>query len=127
MKKLLPHAHPVALVVAMVLGMLTLMVGAIYVVPALARADTSAQLTYGLVAFSVATVLFGYLVYFLALTGIVLAARGRSFVAFSRRSSCRNLGFWLCHHWNFFSDGGQQEGVRVFGVEVALQGRLHHI
>lgn len=127
MKNLLPHAHPVALAVALVLGMLTLMVAAIAVLPALGRADTLAQLTYGLVAFSAGIVLFGYLVYFLVLTGIVLAARGRSFVAFSRRSSCRSLGFWLCHRWNFFSNGGQQEGVRVFGLEVALQGRLYHI
>ncbi|KWA84167.1 hypothetical protein WL29_22660 [Burkholderia ubonensis] len=127
MKKLLPHAHPVALAVAMVLGMLTLLVGATSVVPALGRVDTAAQMTYGLVAFSAAVVLFGYLCYFLTLAGIVLAARGRYFVAFSPRSSCRTLGFWLCHRWNFFSEGGQQEGVRVFGVEVALQGRLNNI
>ncbi|KVP75234.1 hypothetical protein [Burkholderia ubonensis] len=124
MKKVLTYARPAALVLAMALSAAVLVGGATKALPALAQADTVAKSALGLVAFSSAIVLFGWVVYFLALTSIVVAARGWSFFAFAPVSRCHSLGGWLCHSWNFFSVGGQQEGLRVLGFEIALQGHL---
>lgn len=127
MKKLLPYAHPVALIVVMVVQSLALiLVGGGKVLPALAQWDTPTQLTYGLAVLSAVIVLGGWGLYFLVLTGLVLATRGPSSIAVAPRSSCRSLSLWLCHRWSFFSNGGQQAGFRICGVEVALQGQLRH-
>jgi hypothetical protein len=125
MKKLLPHAKPMSVCLAMVFGLAMYLIVAAPLLPAIAQhAGSASAFVFGLVGISAATVFFGCVVFFLALAALVVAARGRSFIAYTRVSRCNSLAGWLCASWNFFGAGGQQEGVRFFGLEVALQGRL---
>ena len=65
-----------------------------------------------------------FLVDALALTALVLLYRGRSALGWVRPSECAGLGSWLAYEWRFFSTGGLQEGRRILGLELAVNGRL---
>jgi hypothetical protein len=125
MKKILPYARQLSMGMAMVLGLSTYLFVAAPFLPAIAQhAGSSSMFVLGLVGISATTVLFGCVVFFAALAAFVVAARGRSYLAYAKVSQCTSLAGWLCSSWNFFGAGGQQEGVRFIGLEVALQGRL---
>jgi hypothetical protein len=125
MKKLLPYAQQLSTGTAMMLGLATYLFVAAPFLPAIAmHAGSASMFVLGLVGISASTVLFGGAIYFLTLVVLVVAGRGRTFFAFTPRSQCCSLAGWLCASWNFFGKGGQQEGVRFFGLEVALQGHL---
>jgi hypothetical protein len=125
MKKLLPYARQLSAGLALVLGMTGLAFSGATFLPSIAeQADTASTLILGVAAFSGAAMLFGFAIYFATLVSLVVAGRGRTSLAFAPLSDCNDLAGWLCFSWNFFGEGGQQEGLRFFGLEVALQGRL---
>lgn len=50
--------------------------------------------------------------------------RGPGYVAWVRPSECTSFSAWLTSDWRFFGKGGQQEGTRFLGVEIAFAGTL---
>jgi len=124
MKKLLPFAHPISMACGLVLGVAAILLGAPTVFPLLTRAETGTQFVLGMVAYCAGAELLGGFAYLLTLTLLVVLARGRAFVSFASVSDCRGIRAWLCSSWSFFGAGGQQTGMRVMGIEVALQGQL---
>jgi hypothetical protein len=124
MKKILPYAQLLSVTCALLVGISTFVRGAAEVFPVLARAETATGFIAGMVAFCAGVLLAGGVVYFLSLAALVTACRGRAFLAIASVSDCRGVSAWMCSSWNFFGAGGRQSGVRVFGLEVALHGRL---
>jgi hypothetical protein len=124
MKKLIPFAHPISLTFGLALGAVALLLGAPTVFPLLAQAETGTQFVLGMVVYCAGAELRGGVAYLLTLTLLVLMARGRTCVAFTSVAECQGFRSWLCSSWSFFSAGGQQAGLRVLGIEVALQGQL---
>jgi hypothetical protein len=122
MRKLLPFAHPISLACALVLGVAALLLGAPTVFPLLAQAETGTQFVLGMVVYCAGAEMLGGVAYLLTL--LVMTARGRTCIAFASVAECQGIRSWLCSSWSFFAAGGQQTGMRVLGVEVALQGQL---
>jgi hypothetical protein len=60
----------------------------------------------------------------LLLALLVLVSRGPKAIGWVDPAECRNFGSWVSHQWRFFGVGGQQEGFRFLGLEVAFVGNL---
>lgn len=124
MQKLLPYAQLLSSGFAVAVTLIVYVLSAAVVFPVLAELTSATLFVSGMIAFSAVSLVFGYVVFFLGLAAFVVAARGRSSVAYATVSQCRSIVGWLFHSWNFFSEGGQQEGLRLAGIEISLQGRL---
>ena len=69
-------------------------------------------------------VLVATVLHALILALAVLVMRGRQYVAFVSPKRCTTFGTWLVCDWHFFGKGGMQEGMRFFGLEMAILGQL---
>lgn len=77
-----------------------------------------------LIGMSALVTFFGILGAFIFAGVWTFVVRGPAAIQVTSLAECEGLGSWLLFSWNFYSVGGQQEGFRCFGVEVAIQGRL---
>lgn len=55
----------------------------------------------------------------------IYAYRGSQYVGWCKPDDCLNSLDWAFSEWDYYGLGGQQTGVRVFGIEVAYAGLLH--
>jgi hypothetical protein len=78
----------------------------------------------GLVGLTVTTLLVGFVVRHLALALLVVLQRGTAALDWCRPAECTDFGSWCAHSWDFFGKGGRHQGVRCFGLELALKGNL---
>lgn len=76
-----------------------------------------------IVGYSACTVFLGFASYITTIAIAVVVCRGFNFMAFSKPSDCRSIGSWTYSYWNYWSNG-KQVGYRVFGFEMAVEGRL---
>lgn len=60
----------------------------------------------------------------LALTVLIRLWRGASAVAWHWPKECTSVYGWIGGTWKFESASGRQEGMRVLGLSLALQGKL---
>lgn len=58
----------------------------------------------------------------LSLAAMVRLARGREALEWCAPSECATFAGWLGSSWGFPGAGGWQEGIRVFGLGIALSG-----
>lgn len=73
-------------------------------------------------AISTASLLAGVAIRTLTLALMVCAARGPAALDWAAPSECATFATWLGCSWGFFGASGWQEGIRVCGLGVALQG-----
>lgn len=58
----------------------------------------------------------------LSLALLTFLVRGTVALEWARPSECVSFDSWLMCSWNFAGRNGRQEGLRVFGLGIALQG-----
>lgn len=75
-----------------------------------------------LVAIALATVAVSAIARLLSLTLLTFVTRGTVALEWVRPSECVSFDSWLMRSWNFVGRNGRQEGLRFFGLGVALQG-----
>lgn len=75
-----------------------------------------------LVGIALATVAAFFVARLLSLAMLTYLTRGTVAIEWARPSECVSLDSWLMRSWNFAGRNGRQEGLRVFGLGIALQG-----
>lgn len=88
------------------------------------RAMGSVGLLAMVIAFAVVGAFIMLMSWALMLAGVVALRRGAAYLAWVLPNECRTLYHWVFTTWDFYDHKGRQEGVRVFGLEVSLQGFL---
>jgi hypothetical protein len=75
-----------------------------------------------LVAVALTTIAIAVVVRMVSLALMVFATRGPKALDWAWPSECVSKESWLACSWNFAGRNGRQEGMRFFGLGIALKG-----
>lgn len=85
---------------------------------------SAALILLGMLVYSALSLLAGVLVATTLGALLTVLLRGTAAVGWAWPSEVTSFDAWLYCSWNFFSNKGQQNGVRVLGLEIAFEGHL---
>lgn len=122
----LPHLIPVvAYVPAFVVCIVVVAYGtAFMMMQGFFNQSSGALISLGILVLSLGAMTLGGLAATLCCAVVTVLFRGPSALGWVSPIKTTGLSSWFHHSWDYFSNQGQQTGVRVLGLEIAFEGHI---